>query len=60
MENQGKSATKLHFGSGAVWGVIPIVNIIEGIAQKFRRIIVFHFGLVFFDFTSGNRHGAEG
>ena len=31
-----------------VWGAICIVNIIERIAQKLRRIILLHFGLVTF------------
>ena len=41
-----KSGENLHLGSGGLGGVIFFVNIMERIAQKLRRSILFHFGRV--------------
>ncbi len=41
---------KSDLGSMGVWGAISIVNMMKRIAQKLRRIILLHFGLVTFRF----------
>ena len=46
----GKSRKNCGFEVQGVWGVILTVNIIKRIAQKLRRIILLHFGLVTFRF----------
>ena len=48
MENLGNLGTNVDLGSGVVWGVILIVNCIKRLAEKLRRIILVHFGLITF------------